>query len=469
MRPLSPALLSRYALAALVLCGWTPGFAQISSIDLTVNDIGLSVGDSPRTIGLRLNYLDRQMVEVKGINATIWGSERVGDVGGLALGLPVTAARTITGVGASVVGVRAADSLRGIMIGGAWLEAGRGRRPGDLDVPRGGIDGVAIAPAMIVRDGRLRGIAVGGAIVNRPTNGSARELTGIQGLTVAAGWADTDGPLKGLTVAGIYADGESAKWVSLAGLALTARGDVDGISTGGVAVAGGHIRGLTIASGVVHSKSDIAGVSITGGLLSARSDIRGINIAAIAAAREAINGVTATGLSISARQIRGVAITGVTTAARDEITGISGAGFTLSGDRIRGLSVGGFRLSGGDITGIALGAGFLNGSRSLTGFGAAPIVIADRMTGIGLGGLIGGQDLAGGFIAPVGLSVSREGTLRGVSVGSFNAIHGTQRGLTIGIVNSARELHGVQIGLVNFAANNERGRRVLPLVNWHRD
>ena len=43
------------------------------------------------------------------------------------------------------------------------------------------------------------------------------------------------------------------------------------------------------------------------------------------------------------------------------------------------------------------------------------------------------------------------------------------RGLAIGIVNFAEELHGAQIGLMNIARNNPSGRQVLPVINWHRD
>jgi hypothetical protein len=44
---------------------------------------------------------------------------------------------------------------------------------------------------------------------------------------------------------------------------------------------------------------------------------------------------------------------------------------------------------------------------------------------------------------------------------------GVQRGLAIGIVNYAQELHGLQVGLINIARNNSPGTRVLPIANWH--
>ena len=41
-----------------------------------------------------------------------------------------------------------------------------------------------------------------------------------------------------------------------------------------------------------------------------------------------------------------------------------------------------------------------------------------------------------------------------------------QRGLTIAVVNYARQLNGVQIGVINIAKSNPKGRKVLPIVNW---
>jgi hypothetical protein len=40
-------------------------------------------------------------------------------------------------------------------------------------------------------------------------------------------------------------------------------------------------------------------------------------------------------------------------------------------------------------------------------------------------------------------------------------------GLAIAIFNWTRELHGVQIGLLNYAGNNRRGTKWLPGLNVH--
>jgi hypothetical protein len=46
-------------------------------------------------------------------------------------------------------------------------------------------------------------------------------------------------------------------------------------------------------------------------------------------------------------------------------------------------------------------------------------------------------------------------------------VYDTQRGLSIGIFNHADNLHGVQIGVLNFAGNNPEGLKILPLLNVH--
>jgi hypothetical protein len=63
------------------------------------------------------------------------------------------------------------------------------------------------------------------------------------------------------------------------------------------------------------------------------------------------------------------------------------------------------------------------------------------------------------------MRIEGQGRFRGVSAAGFNYVKGEQRGLTIGVVNYARRLHGVQIGVINFADNNPPGLRVLPLIN----
>ncbi|GIW53354.1 MAG: hypothetical protein KatS3mg081_2709 [Gemmatimonadales bacterium] len=65
----------------------------------------------------------------------------------------------------------------------------------------------------------------------------------------------------------------------------------------------------------------------------------------------------------------------------------------------------------------------------------------------------------------VPLVTLQAGQLSGVSLSAYNRVTGVQRGLTIGLLNYARELHGFQVGVVNIAGNDRGLARVLPVVN----
>jgi hypothetical protein len=62
----------RATLAALCTFSAVPKITAAQSLDLTVNDVGLSLGDSRRVTGIRINFRDRRMEEVNGVNITVW-------------------------------------------------------------------------------------------------------------------------------------------------------------------------------------------------------------------------------------------------------------------------------------------------------------------------------------------------------------------------------------------------------------
>lgn len=321
-----------------------PSFAQ--GLDLTVNHVGLAIGEVPRVTGLRLNYRDRKLERVDGVNATIWtpyGDGGTGVVNGLALGVPVTGAARINGIGAGILGVGARDRLRGIGVGAAGVGSG----------------------------GALEGIMVGGLGV-----GSGGDITGI----------------------------------GVGGLGLGSGGSLHGAFVGGLGVGSGQ---------------DIVGIVVGGLGAGASRDIKGIVVGGA--------GVGAAG------EVKGIAIGGLGVGAGGDLTGLAIGGIGVgSGGKLRGVAIGGLGAGAEDVRGLAL-----------AGFGA------------------GARDVRGALVS-LGWNRLEHGTLRGVSISSFNQMKGAQRGLAIGIVNYAEELHGVQIGLLNIARNNSPGTRVLPLINAHR-
>ena len=96
-----------------VLAARAPVASQV--IDLTVNNVGLAIGDKPEMTGLRINFRDRNLREVRGVNLTLWSPYEppTGRVVGLALGVPATGARKIDGVALGVFGVGVSQSIYG--------------------------------------------------------------------------------------------------------------------------------------------------------------------------------------------------------------------------------------------------------------------------------------------------------------------------------------------------------------------
>jgi hypothetical protein len=146
--------LSRQAVLAIA-CTFisSTGSAQGSnSIDLTVNNVGISIGDSHRVTGIRLNYRDSDLRKVTGINATIWMpyEHSRGDVRGLALGVPATGARNIDGIALGLVGIGTMEDMRGIAVGGIGMGVGNDMK------------GIAIGGIGLGAGSDMKGIAAGG-------------------------------------------------------------------------------------------------------------------------------------------------------------------------------------------------------------------------------------------------------------------------------------------------------------------
>ena len=302
-------------LSALTVAGSAPSLGAQDTAPTVAHSTRapISIGNYPRVDGLRLNFRDRALERVRGINATIWNPHEpaTGVVTGVALGLPITGAGELRGIGLGALGVSANGLLRGIAIGGVGVGSG------------GGVHGVAIGGIGVGSGGNLDGIMVGG---------------------IGAG------------------GGGNARGLLLGGIGTGVGGSMRGISIGGIGTgAGGGITGLTI----------------------------------------------------------------------------SGIG-TGSGGTIRGVSV----------AGVGIGA--------------------PRIEGLFIAAAVGAQDARAIVLAPALFRIEPGGTFTGGSLSAVNYVRGTQRGLSIGIVNYARSLHGAQIGVVNIIAN-QKSHPFLPIANWGSD
>ncbi len=304
---------------------------------------GISIGNSQRFAGIRLNYRDSRVEKISGINITLWQPKK--------------------------------DNKDAIVQG--------------------------ISLGLIPGAGYLRGIQLG--------------------------------------VLGVVAE-RDLKGISIGVLGLGSGGDVGGINIGGLGVgAGGNMKGINIGLLGAGAGEDLCGINIGGLGAGAGGDMRGINIG---------------GLGVGAgKNLSGINIGGLGAGAGENMAGLNigvfgvGAGQTLSGITIAGFGAGaGEELRGLTICGIGAGS---------------PSVKGLTIAGLGVGGVeIKGMTLAVGTIR-----IEEDGYLAGMAVSGFNHIKGTMRGLSIGIINYAFSVKGLQIGLINIVRDNPKHLQVLPVFN----
>ena len=77
----------------------------------------------------------------------------------------------------------------------------------------------------------------------------------------------------------------------------------------------------------------------------------------------------------------------------------------------------------------------------------------------------GGVDIKGVTAALGVVIIEEDGQHTGFNLSAFNYIKRTQAGFSIGIVNYAHTLKGLQIGLVNYVRDNPKYLKVLPIIN----
>jgi hypothetical protein len=214
-------------------------------------------------------------------------------------------------------------------------------------------------------------------------------------------------------------------------------GDLLGMQIGIGIAAGNSLTGISLGLLGAASEQDVFGITIGGLGAAAGRDITGISVAGLGAA--------------SGRNMKGIAVALLGAGAGNDATGVMIGGLGAgAGGNITGLSIGGFGTGcGGELKGIAVG-----------GFGVA----ASEIQGLVIGGFGAGGERVKGATLALGW-VKIEDSLLGFTASAFNQIKGKQTGISLGIVNYAYELKGVQIGLVNYVQKGPRRLRVLPFVN----
>lgn len=214
----------------------------------------------------------------------------------------------------------------------------------------------------------------------------------------------------------------------------------NGIGVGGIGLTAGRMNGLAVGGLGLRVRDHMRGISVNGGLTGGRGSLRGI------------------------------ALSGLGLAVGGSVGGLQGGALGVrAGDGIGGITLGLLGASSGaHLSGLAFTGGVLHAGGALRGVQATlGPVVADRAFGLTAGSVVVQRAGAGLFVAPLYLHSGPDAALSGLSLSTFNHVRGRQRGLTIGLLNYARNLAGVQLGLFNYAGNNPRLLRLLPGVNLH--
>lgn len=251
-------------LMALVL---TFGAAFAQGVGIPTKRAGIGFGNLARFTGIRLNFADRNVEQITGVNVTIWQSkhseDQVGTVNGFSLGLPMAMGHeNQNGITLGILGAAATENLNGINIGGLGVGAGN----------------------------NVRGFNVGG-------------------LGIGSG-----GDLTGFTFGGLGAGaGRNVTGVSIGGLGLGAGGDVSGFTFGGLGVgAGGNLTGISIGGAGVGAGGNVTGVSAALGGVGAGGKVRGLTIAGLGiGSGEEVNGINIAGLAVGSPKVKGFSLAAV--------------------------------------------------------------------------------------------------------------------------------------------------------------
>lgn len=249
------------------------------------------------------------------------------------------------------------------------------------------------------------------------------ELNGLN-LTLWRSRQNEDAEVNGLAVGLWGPDAGYLNGINLGGVGVTANHELNGISLGLIgAGSGGNINGITIGGLGAGAGGSITGLSFGALGVGAGKDVTGISLGGLGAGA----GQNMTGFSVG-------------------LLGV-GAGKDLTGISIGGLGAG----CGGTLSGLTIG-----------GLGAgAPEVIGVTLAGLG----VGGERITGVSIALGMIKIEEGGEYTGFAASAYNNIRGFQQGVSIGIVNRAEDLKGVQIGILNVVDSNPPPFNILPLIN----
>ena len=310
--------------------------------------------------------------------------------------------------------------------------------------------------------------------------GNSRRITGIRvnlvdhqverviGLNLTL-WTPRGNPnahFRGISVGLIGPKARQIDGITLGGIGVSATEDITGVALGGIGVKARNLTGLSAGLVWYDVEERIRGIAVAG--MGEVEKLEGVAFSLVQAVADTVLGVTAGGLFASgSSQLNGTALS-LGVALGGNVAGGLVGGIGAGGEHVRGFALGGVCVVAQDLDGVGASLGFIYADNRLRGIAVGGLGVAgsEMIRGIAFGSLfVFSKDVRGvtagalnGFVLE---EINLEDFLR------FKFINDRYTGLSIGLINYTRRLKGVQFGLLNYAENNPRGLRLLPLINLH--
>lgn len=181
-----------------------------------------------------------------------------------------------------------------------------------------------------------------------------------------------------------------------------------------------------------------------------------------------LNGVNA-GLIPNGGTMRLMNIGVIAIGTTHNLSGLSIGGFAIgAGDKISGLSLSGLYTEGQKmINGLACSGIFIGSNGTINGISTSGLFVVSEgnVNGIAAGpAAVWSKNAFKGCAMTIGYFYSA--TMDGFAVAGYANTRKTS-GLSISIFNRTKELHGIQFGLLNYAGNNPKVLKLLPIMNLH--
>lgn len=310
---------SLFIVSIILFCFFIPQTIFAQSVDLGP----LSIGNSKNHNGLRLNFRDKDVESVNGVNLTIWKSKgnNSSTIRGLAIGLPFASAGTLRGAGIGLLAVVAEQDARGFMISGLSNVVGENANTvmasGLLNIVGENSEGLMFGGLMNISGEEHRGMQFSGLgnivgedfegiqgslvfnIVGENTKGAQASLlmnvngSNAEGFRASGLMNITGEDSKGADIAALMnITGESSKGLAVAGLMNVSGNHMKGFSAAGLMNVSERISGFSLAAANVGVHLDGIHFGVLNLTDKKMGDLSGLAFAPVNIARYNQTGIT---------------------------------------------------------------------------------------------------------------------------------------------------------------------------------